>query len=156
MAYSAGMLNKRITIARRAATQMGDYGRNSGVQKYEVLGTFWAAETWNKGVKALHEGAVDAYDTVMFRMRYNASVDRWCMIQYHGRWYEIQTLNGDYHENQLQITAIERSNQQVTIVEPEPSPAPEPAPDPDPDPEPTDDESVSDGSTVGNDENIND
>lgn len=117
MAYSAGMLNKRIKIARRVAAEMGAFGKNSAGQKYELLGTFWASETWSKGVKALHEGALDAYDTVMFRMRYNASVDRWCLIQYNGKWYEIQSLHEDYHENQLQITAIERANQQVTIVE---------------------------------------
>jgi SPP1 family predicted phage head-tail adaptor len=116
MAYSAGMMNKRIKIARRVAAEMGAFGKNSAGQKYELLGTFWASETWSKGVKALHEGALDAYDTVMFRMRYNADVDRWCLIQYQGRWYEIQSLNGEYQSNQLQITAIERANQQVTIV----------------------------------------
>ena len=117
MAYSAGMMNKRIKIARRVAAEMGAYGKNSAGQKYELLGTFWASETWSKGVKALHEGALDAYDTVMFRMRYNESVDRWCLIQYHGKWYEIQSLNGEYQSNQLQITAIERANQQVTIID---------------------------------------
>jgi SPP1 family predicted phage head-tail adaptor len=120
------MLNKRIKIARRVAAEMGAFGKNSACQKYELLGTFWANETWSKGVKALHEGAMDAYDTVMFRMRFTEDVDRWCLIQYNGRWYEIQSLNEDYHDNQLQITAIERANQQVTIVEHEPEPTPEP------------------------------
>lgn len=113
------MLNKRITIARRVLGDMGAYGKNSGGQKYELLCTVWASETWSKGVKNLYEGALDAYDTVMFRMRYRSDVDRWCIIQYQGRWYEIQSLNGDYQENQLQITAIERANQQVMIVEPD-------------------------------------
>jgi len=135
MAYSAGMMNKRIKIARRATSEMGAFGKNSAGQKYEILGTFWASETWNKGAKALQAGAMEAYDTVMFRMRYRSDVDRWCLIQYNGRWYEIQSLNDDYQENQLQITAIERVNQQVTIVEPEPEPT------------------ASDGSIVGNDEN---
>lgn len=117
MAYSAGMMNKRITIARRKAAEMGAFGMDSAGNRYEVLGTFWASETWNKGAKAMHEGAVDAYDTVMFRMRYNANVDRWCLIQYLGKWYEIQSLNGDYESNQLQMTAIERANQQVTIID---------------------------------------
>jgi head-tail adaptor len=96
---------------------MGAFGMDSAGNRYEVLGTFWASETWNKGAKAMHEGAVDAYDTVMFRMRYNADVDRWCLIQYLGKWYEIQSLNGDYESNQLQMTAIERANQQVTIID---------------------------------------
>lgn len=118
MAYSTGMINKRVTIAKRTASEMGDYGVDSGGIKYQLLGTFWAAEDFNRGVKALREGAVDAYDTVMFRMRYNAQIDRWCLIQYQGTWYEIQSFNANYQENQIQITAIERTNQDVEIVTP--------------------------------------
>ena len=128
MAYSAGMLNKRITIAKRYSQTVAARATDTGSVKYEVLGTFWASETWSKGVKALHEGALDAYDTVMFRMRYRSDVDRWCLIQYHGKWYQIQSLNGDYQENQLQITATEMANQNVTIVEPKPEPTPTPEP----------------------------
>ena len=116
MAYSSGMLNKRITIAKRTEAVAGKSGRDSGGIKYEIIGTFWAAEDFNKGVKALREGAFDAYDTVMFRLRYNASIDRWCLIQYLGKWYQIQSLNEDYQDNQIQITAIEMANQQVNIV----------------------------------------
>ena len=71
----------------------------------------------------MQAGVLDAYDTVMFRMRYRSDVDRWCLIQYHGKWYQIQSLNGDYQENQLQITATEMANQNVTIVEPKPEPS---------------------------------
>lgn len=118
MAYSTGMMNKRVTIAKRTASEMGDYGVDSGGIKYQLLGTFWAAEDFNRGVKALREGAVDAYDTVMFRMRFNADIDRWCLIQYQGRWYQIQSFNEDYQTNELQITAMEMANQKVTIVDP--------------------------------------
>lgn len=127
MAYSAGMLNKRIVIAKRVAQQMGNFGMASAGQKYELLGTFRAAEDFNKGTKAMREGAVDAYDTVMFRMRYTKDVDRWCLIQYLGRWYEIQSFNEDYQTNQLQITATELGNQDVIIVEP-PTPTVNPQP----------------------------
>ena len=114
MAYSTGMMNKRVTIARRKTDAEGTFGK-SGQPKYELLGTFWAAEDFNKGVKALREGAFDAYDTVMFRLRYNSAIDRWCLIQYLGRWYQIQSLNEDYQDNQIQITAIEMANQQIGI-----------------------------------------
>ena len=60
---------------------------------------------------------MDAYDTVMFRMRWREGVDRWCLLQYQGRWYQIQSLNGDYQQNQIQITATEMANQKVTIVD---------------------------------------
>jgi SPP1 family predicted phage head-tail adaptor len=118
MAYSTGMMNKRVKIAKRVDSEGGSFGRSSGGQKYTMLGEFWAAESFNKGVKSLREGAVDAYDTVMFRMRYHAEIDRWCLVQYHGRWYQIQSFNEDYQTNEIQITAIEMANQNVTIVEP--------------------------------------
>lgn len=118
MAYSTGMMNKRIKIAKRVDSEGGSFGRSSGGQKYTMLGEFWAAESFNKGVKSMREGAVDAYDTVMFRMRYHAEIDRWCLVQYHGRWYQIQSFNEDYQTNELQITATEMANQNVTIVTP--------------------------------------
>lgn len=115
MAYSTGMLNRRVTIARRAENTTETFGK-SGQPKYEILGEFWAAEDFNRGTKSLREGAFDAYDTVMFRMRFNKDIDRWCLIQYHGKWYQIQSFNEDYQDNQIQITAIELANQQVNII----------------------------------------
>ena len=117
MAYSTGILNKRVTVAKRAADTQETFGK-AGQPKYELLGTFWMAEDFNKGVKSLREGAFDAYDTVMFRMRYNKDIDRWCLLKYQGKWYQIQSFNESYQENQIQITAIEMANQNVNIVTP--------------------------------------
>ena len=117
MAYSTGMMNKRVTVAKRANDEGATFGK-SGQPKYELLGTFWMAETFTKGVKAMHEGALDAYDTVMFRCRYNANIDRWCLLKYNRKWYQITSFNEDYQENQIQMTAVELANQQVNIVEP--------------------------------------
>lgn len=115
MAYSTGILNRRVTVAKRTEDENQTFGK-AGQPKYELLGTFWAAEDFNRGTKSLREGAFDAYDTVMFRMRFNKHVDRWCLIQYRDKWYQIQSFNEDYQNNQLQITAIELANQQVNIV----------------------------------------
>ena len=117
MAYSSGMLNKRITIACRAEDNSNQFGKQ-GQARYTILGQFWAAEDFNRGVKSLREGAYDAYDTVMFRLRYTPCIDRWCLIWYNGRFYQIQSLNDDAQANQIQITAVEMPNQNVTIVEP--------------------------------------
>ena len=117
MAYSSGMLNKRITIAKRTGAVAGKSGRDSGGIKYEIIGTFWAAEDFNKGVKALRNGAVEAYNVVMFRLRYHECINRWCLIQYNGTWYEIESCNEDRQANQIQITAHEMPNQKVTLVE---------------------------------------
>ena len=125
MGYSSGMLNKRVTVAKRYTDENATFGK-SGQPKYEILGTFWMSETFTKGVKAMHEGALDAYDTVMFRCRYNKDIDRWCLLKYHGKWYQITSFNEDYQDNQIQMTATEMANQQVNILEPTPEPTPTP------------------------------
>jgi len=132
------MMKYRVQVAKRATDESATFGK-SGQPKYEILGTFWMGETFNKGVKSLREGALDAYDTVMFRCRFLKQLDRWCLLKFHGKWYQITSLNEDYQDNQIQITATELANQQVNIVEPtpEPEPTPTPTPDPTPDPEPT-------------------
>ena len=117
MAYSSGMLNKRITIAKRTEAVAGKSGRDSAGIKYEIIGTFWAGEDFNKGVKSLRNGAVEAYNVVMFRMRYHECINRWCLIQYNGTWYEIESCNEDQQANTIQITAHEMPNQKVTLVE---------------------------------------
>lgn len=132
MGYSTGMMKYRVQVAKRATDESASFGK-SGQPKYEILGTFWMGETFNKGVKAMREGALDAYDTVMFRCRYNANIDRWCLLKFHGKWYQITSFNEDYQENQLQMTAVEMANQQVNIVEPTPEPGPTPTPTPEPD-----------------------
>ena len=122
--YSRDLLQERVAVAKRVAQEMGDFGMASGGQQYEWLNQvesdhgFWCKHDWNRGTKALREGAVDAYDTVMFRMRYNAQIDRWCLIKYHDVWYQIDSFNASYHDNSIQITAREMSNQDVTIITP--------------------------------------
>ena len=112
-------MNKRVTVAKRKIDAQTTFGK-TGQPTYEIVGKFWMGETFTKGVKAMHEGALDAYDTVMFRCRYSAAIDRWCLLRYHGKWYQITSFNEDYQENQIQITAIELANQAVNIV---PSPS---------------------------------
>ena len=114
--YSAGMMNKRVTIAKRLKDQQGSFGNSQ--PKYEVIGDFWAAENFNRGMKSLKDGNFDAYDIVMFRLYYNEQFDRWCILKYQGKWYQIQSFNADYQTKKVQITAIEMSNQKVHIVTP--------------------------------------
>lgn len=102
MAYSTGILKHRVTILNKVvATGFGE------TTDYESAGTVWADVTWSKGVKALREGALDAYDTVMVRMRYNTIVSRDSRLQYGGATYQIQSLHADYQDNIIQITATE-------------------------------------------------
>ena len=122
MAYSSGMRNKRVKVVKRADNTQESFGK-SGQPKYEWLRqagdhAFWASEKFDKGMKSLREGALDSYNTVMFRMNFIKGVDEWCLLQYQGKWYQITSCNEDYQTNEIQITAVRMANQKVTIVEP--------------------------------------
>ena len=104
MAYSSGFLKDTIKVLAKLPAEDGEFGRGSGGMRYTLLGTFHANVAWAKGVKPLREGAVDAYDTVMVRMRYRSTIDHDCLILHHGKVYAIQTLHGDYQTNELQMT----------------------------------------------------
>ena len=83
-------MNKRVKVAKRATDTQEDFGK-AGKPKYEILGTFWMSETFNKGAKSLREGAFDAYDTVMFRCRFNKNIDRWCLLKFNLRLIRLIT-----------------------------------------------------------------
>ena len=102
MAYTSGLLKYRVTILnKQVATGFGE------TTSYQPAATVWADVTWSKGVKALREGALDAYDTIMVRMRYNTIVSRDSRLQHDGVTYQIQSLHRDYQDNTIQITATE-------------------------------------------------
>ena len=121
MGYSAGLLNHLITFAQRTKAEAGKHGLDSGGVKYTKVCTVLASKKFNTGIKAMREGAMDAYDTVMFRLHWRNDIDRWCIILCDGKWYQIESFNDDFNDNQIQITAREMPNQKVTIVDPEPS-----------------------------------
>lgn len=108
MSYSTGMMNKRVAVLSRMAASAGEFGRGSGGQTYVVSQEVWAAIDFVRGLSALREGALDAYDTVMIRMRWNPKVTRESLLWHDGRMYEVQQLNAERQRNQMQITAQER------------------------------------------------
>ena len=108
MSYSTGMMNKRVAVLSRMAARDGEFGRGSSGQSYVVSQVVWASVDFVRGLKALREGAMDAYDTVMFRLRWNPTVTRESLLWHDGRMYEVQQLNSERQRNQLQITAQER------------------------------------------------
>ena len=120
MSYTSGMRNRRVHIMNRKADVEGDFGRNSAGRGYEYTTTVWAAVTFNKGVKSMREGAVDAYDTVMFRMLYTKKVCRESMLVWDDRTFAIQSFNRDYQTNEIQITATEAPGKDLTGLVPVP------------------------------------
>ena len=116
------MMDMRVMVAKRATNTEETFGK-AGQPKYEWLRKsgdhgFWASEKFDKGMKSLREGALDSYNTVMFRMRYVVGMDEWCLILFHGKWYQITSFNDSYRNNEIQVTAVRMANQQVNIVEP--------------------------------------
>lgn len=115
MGYSAGFQPEKVAFYERTAAQQSRYGLDAGGVSWQVVGNFWANVTWKKGAKAMQEGALDAFDTIMVRMDWRDDIDRDCLIQRRGRWYQIESFNDSFLENTIQITARELVNQDVTI-----------------------------------------
>ena len=106
MAYSTGILDKRVSIIERVM-EGGKFGKNSAKPIYRIVANVWANVTFSKGVKSMREGALDAYDTLLIRMRWNNIVSRESFIGYQNRIYMIQSFNEDKHENLIQLTVQE-------------------------------------------------
>jgi SPP1 family predicted phage head-tail adaptor len=102
MSYQAGFRHCRVTIRNKVvATQFGE------TTSYQDAATVWAAKTWKHGAKALQEGALDAYDKVLFRMNYNDIVKRDSLLVCEGKTYQILSLDGEYQKNEIEILAQE-------------------------------------------------
>lgn len=93
-----------VAILRKKEAEKKEFGAKT---EYEQVACVHADVTWKKGQKALNEGALDAQDTVLIRMRYNNIVTRDSRLQYDGVTYQIQSFHADRRDNSIQITATE-------------------------------------------------
>ena len=107
MAYSSGMLKDRVEILTRQRAISGERGRGSGEPVFGTAACVWAAVTWTKGARPMQEGALEAYDVVMIRMRWNDIVNRDCRLRSGGKIYQILQFQEDRQDNQIQIIAQE-------------------------------------------------
>lgn len=102
--YSAGILNRRVTIVTPGANQDTEYGRvTTAGASFEV----WAAVDWSRGTKSIREGAMDAYDVIMVRCRWNKHITRDCKVVYNGVSYRIDSFHADFQDNTIQMTCSE-------------------------------------------------
>ena len=113
------MRNHRITILNKVQPTEKAFGEKTG---YKREGSLNSSYEFNKGTKALREGALDAYDSVMFRLNFSGNVakkiTRESLIEMHGKIYQIQSLNEDYHDNKIIIRATEMTTQVNIVPEP--------------------------------------
>ena len=102
MAYQAGFRYHLVTIRNKVvATGFGE------TTQYQDIKTVHAAKTWKHGAKAMQEGALDAYDKVLFRMNWNNIVQRDSLLVCEGKTYQVLSLNGDFRQNEIEILAQE-------------------------------------------------
>lgn len=121
MAQSSGYISRRVHIMNRAADSQGSMGRNSAGRSYYYEMTVWASFRFDKGAKSLRQGAVDAYDTVIFGMRYTKRISRESVLVFDDRTWQIKSFNRDYPSNEIQITAVETPGMDLTNLVPSPS-----------------------------------
>ena len=109
------MRNHRVTILNKVAPTEKAFGEKTG---YQRDGSLWSSYEFTKGTKALREGALDAYDSVVFRMNFSANITitRESLIEMHNKIYQIQSLNSDYRDNKIIIRATEMTTQ-VNIMD---------------------------------------
>ena len=117
--FTSGMRNHRITILNKVQQSGRAFGEKTG---YRREGSLNSSYEFNKGTRALREGALDAYDSVVFRLNFSGNVakkiTRESLIEMNGKIYQIQSLNADYHDNKIIIRATEMTTQVNIIPEP--------------------------------------
>lgn len=120
--FNSGMRNHRVTILNKVQLSEKAFGEKTG---YRRDGSLWSSYEFTKGTKALREGSLDAYDSVIFRMNFSANVTitRESLIEMHGKIYQIQSLNEDHVENKIIIRATEMTTQVNIVPKPEPEPS---------------------------------
>lgn len=113
------MRNHRITILNKVAPTEKAFGEKTG---YKRDGSINSSYEFNKGTRALREGSLDAYDTVIFRLNFSGNaaktITRESLIEMNGKIYQIQSLNADHQENKIIIRATEMTTQVNIIPEP--------------------------------------
>ena len=109
------MRNHRVTILNKVQPSERQFGEKTG---YRRDGSLWSSYEFSKGTRALREGALDAYDSVIFRMNFSANVTitRESLIECDGKVYQVQSLNSDKRENKIIIRATEMTTQ-VNIMD---------------------------------------
>jgi head-tail adaptor len=120
--FNSGMRNHRVTILNKVSTKEKAFGEKTA---YKRDGSLWSSYEFSKGTKALREGALDAYDSVIFRMNFSANVTitRESLIECQGKIYQVQSLNEDHMENKIIVRATEMTTQVNIVPKPEPEPS---------------------------------
>lgn len=105
MSYSSDILTERIIIQNRKEATVGPYGLDSGGAEWEDVACVHADVSWNKGMRALMNGALDAYTAKLVRMRWTNQVSMRSRVKFQDNTYQIlpETFNADRREDTIQF-----------------------------------------------------
>lgn len=121
MSYQRGFLRDRITLWNPTRKD-SEYG--AGYIKYTPMAKVWANVSFVKGQRAMRNGEIDVYQTVMVRLDCHAMLTKRTRIEYDGRFWIIDSFNRDLGKNECQLTMFEIDdiNKEEMVVDPEPEP----------------------------------
>ncbi|MCD8265829.1 MAG: phage head closure protein [Prevotellaceae bacterium] len=113
MTYSSGMLNQRVKFYHPAKRQ----GVKGEATAYTFGQTCWAAVDFARGTRALRQGQVEVYTTIMLRLRFagNSGLTEYDRIEYLRKYYAIESFNADPAANTIQITAVQVAPFKITV-----------------------------------------
>ena len=120
MSYQRGFLRDRITLWNPTRKD-SEYG--AGYIKYTPMAKVWANVSYVKGQRAMRNGEIEVYQTVMVRLDCHAMLTKRTRIEYDGRFWIIDSFNRDLGKNECQLTMFEIDdiNKEEMVVEPEPT-----------------------------------
>lgn len=85
--------------------QKSDFGASKTL--YDAVKAIWANVSFVRGKRALQNGNVDVYSTILVRCDYHKELSRNSRLQYEESIYVIESFNQDRNANEVQITAYE-------------------------------------------------
>lgn len=104
MSYPRGNMDKRVKLYA-PVRQDSLYGQ-AQVQ-YRHVATVWAWVTWTRGARAMQNGHMEVYQSIMVRSDIHAELTRYTRLEVQGKFYVIDSINEDEAKNECQVTAFE-------------------------------------------------
>lgn len=115
MPYSADILRKRVTVLNRLPNITTGYGVTTSY--YTPVATIWAGVDWTRGIRAMREGALDAYDTFMIRCGYHSFLTRESRLMLDdGRVLQLDSFHSERRSDTVQATATELIDQLPVVM----------------------------------------
>lgn len=104
MSFNRGFLNRRIVIWN---PQRMDSLYGGATIAYFAERSIWANVKYVKGIRAMHQGQTDVYQTLMIRCDFTYDLTDRSRLEYDGKYYAIDSFNADRTTNEIQMTVFQ-------------------------------------------------